>query len=620
MINGKRVIQSMGGGMESTATLRLTLNDPRFTAFRPDLVLMADLGSEWPETYAHMEWLKALCAREGIEFHTLVPEVHRGKKLFGENRTYRTLYSYQWDVKAVPGKAPGGMRLCTDLFKVRPITEYLKERYPGEELTILIGFGADEKNRIERGENQVPGWTNRFLLDEAGMCRCMSIEYMRAGGWPVPRRSGCTFCLAGETEVLTLQGSRAIKDLVGRQTLLVPIRHTMFGKWTEVEVRSFGIQPVMKVILRKGKTRKIIHATPEHRWVLRGRGGIRNRFVQTKDLLAGEHLPTCWTAPLKGGPNPVRISPFGVAHGFVYGDGHVQHTRPKMPAAVVIYGKKDRALLPFFSMSYKKQIRANGVTALRISDLPRSWKAVPPLTESRSYLLGWLAGYFAADGHVSERGQAVIYSAQQRDIAHVKDVCLTIGVRISSGGDKSRIGFPSRYQKCRKLYFASINIRDVPEDFWIIPRHKRRVIEARRKKKHEQPDWIVETVGMTKRTEEVFCAVVPGREMFTLADGIITGNCPFAKKLDFQVQAEAYPEIFAETAALERNNRRFLDPEKPIYLNAGTKSVEDWIRTADVKRRRTCKGCGKEIDLALHTFGDTLLYAKYREIMARKTV
>lgn len=108
--------------------------------------------------------------------------------------------------------------------------------------------------------------------------------------------------------------------------------------------------------------------------------------------------------------------------------------------------------------------------------------------------------------------------------------------------------------------------------------------------------------------------------MFTLADGIITGNCPFAKKLDFQVQAEAYPEIFAETAALERNNRRFLDPEKPIYLNAGTKSVEDWIRTADVKRRRTCKGCGKEIDLALHTFGDTLLYAKYREIMARKTV
>jgi hypothetical protein len=287
MFDQKRVIQSMGGGMESTSTLKLTLQDPRFTAFRPDLVLMADLGDEWPETYAHMEWLKALCAREGIEFHVLVPEVRRGKKRFGENRTYRTLYDYQWDMEAVPGKAPGGMRLCTDLFKVKPITTYLKERYPGEELVILIGFGADEKGRIVRGENEVPGWTNRFLLDEAGMCRCMSIEYMRAGGWPVPRRSGCTFC-------------------------------------------------------------------------------------------------------------------------------------------------------------------------------------------------------------------------------------------------------------------------------------------------------------------------------------------PFAKKLDFQVQAEAYPKIFAETAALERNGRRFLDPEKPIYLNAGTKSVEDWIRTADVKRRRVCKGCGKEIDLALHTFGDTWLYGKYKEIMAKK--
>lgn len=180
--------------MESGATTGLTLFDPRFKAMRPDLLVFADLGAEWPETYEFLRFIEGVCKTEGIEFVRLTPEVHRGKKLFGANRTYTRLYDYLMDVKAVPGKAPNGKRLCTELFKIETIVGYLTERFGDEALTMLIGFGADEKNRIARGENTVPGWTNRFLLDEAGMCRCASIRYLRSIGWPVPRRSGCTFC------------------------------------------------------------------------------------------------------------------------------------------------------------------------------------------------------------------------------------------------------------------------------------------------------------------------------------------------------------------------------------------------------------------------------------------
>lgn len=189
-----KTILSMGGGMESTATFGLTLFDPAFKSLRPTALVFADLGAEWPETYEHLKFVEGVCVQEGIEFIRLVPEVHRGKKLFGENRVYSRLYDYLMDVKAVPGKAPNGKRLCTELFKIETIEDYLTGRFPGEPLTMLIGFGADEKGRIARGENQVPGWTNRFLLDEAGMCRCASIRYLRSIGWPVPRRSGCTFC------------------------------------------------------------------------------------------------------------------------------------------------------------------------------------------------------------------------------------------------------------------------------------------------------------------------------------------------------------------------------------------------------------------------------------------
>lgn len=189
-----RTILSMGGGMESTAALGLILKDPRFFALRPSTVVFSDLGSEWPETYSHLDFVQAKCREAGIEYVRIVPEVRRGKKIFGENRTYHRLIDWLTDVRKIPSKSQGRYRLCTELFKIRAISDYLAGRFPDEKLTILIGFGNDERNRIERGENQVPGWTNRFPLDEAGMCRCKSIEYLRSIGWPVPRRSGCTFC------------------------------------------------------------------------------------------------------------------------------------------------------------------------------------------------------------------------------------------------------------------------------------------------------------------------------------------------------------------------------------------------------------------------------------------
>lgn len=189
-----KVVLSMGGGQESSAVLGLVLKDPRFAALRPDHVVFSDLGAEWPETYEQLRFVEAICASQGIEYARIVPEVFRGKKIFGENRRYTKLYDYLHDVKVIPGKAPNGKRLCTELFKVEAIRKHLIERFGGEEMTILIGFGADEESRIKRGENKIEGWTNRFPLHEAGLCRCRSIEYLRSIGWPVPRRSGCTFC------------------------------------------------------------------------------------------------------------------------------------------------------------------------------------------------------------------------------------------------------------------------------------------------------------------------------------------------------------------------------------------------------------------------------------------
>lgn len=251
MIGGKRVVLSMGGGMESTATLGLTLKDDRFRALRPDAVIFSDLGSEWPETYEHLGFVENACGAAGIEYIRLVPEVLRGKRIFGENRTYTRLIDWLTDIKKIPSKSQGRYRLCTELFKIKAIGDHLKGRFPGEELVVLIGFGNDEKNRIERGENQVPGWTNRFPLDEAGMCRCKAITYLRSIGWPVPRRSGCTFCPFSKK--LDFQVQAEVYPAIFAQTVALERNGSGFAKGFHLNA---GSKPVDEWINTKSPKRE----------------------------------------------------------------------------------------------------------------------------------------------------------------------------------------------------------------------------------------------------------------------------------------------------------------------------------------------------------------------------
>ena len=86
---------------------------------------------------------------------------------------------------------------------------------------------------------------------------------------------GMYYCLAGETEVLTYDGVRQIRDLAGGT-------HKVLGShadWVEAPFKSYGIQRLLKITVTRNRQRKEIFATPEHRWFLRGgkRGGGARR-------------------------------------------------------------------------------------------------------------------------------------------------------------------------------------------------------------------------------------------------------------------------------------------------------------------------------------------------------
>ena len=65
---------------------------------------------------------------------------------------------------------------------------------------------------------------------------------------------------------------------------------------------------------------------------------------------------------------------------------------------------------------------------LLVHHLPAFFKEHPPLDESPSYLYGWLAGYFAADGCVAADGTVILNSAHKENLEFVRAICARLGI------------------------------------------------------------------------------------------------------------------------------------------------------------------------------------------------
>ncbi|HYI60773.1 MAG TPA: DNA primase [Acidimicrobiales bacterium] len=332
----------------------------------------------------------------------------------------------------------------------------------------------------------------------------------RTPSFSVNAEQGLWYCLAGETRVITWEGVREIRDLAGATHRVL----TEKGQWVDAPFRSFGVQPLLRVTLTRNRQVKVLHATPEHRWFVRGSRRQRHERT-TAELRSGDGLT--WTFP----PNRARLikglSPFGIAHGITYGDG----SRFGPGVALDLHGEKDRQLLRWFPENRRYEMtRANGAAYTRILDLPLFFKERPSLDESASYLAGWLAGYIAADGHVAKDGTCSLNSARREDLEFVRLLCTRLGVGTYGITEQVRRGLGQEDSSLFRIHFIN---EDLDERFFLIDEHRERFAKA--EKRWVRRGWVVRSVEPTDRVEEVFCATVPGTHSFALEDNILTGNC-----------------------------------------------------------------------------------------------
>lgn len=325
-------------------------------------------------------------------------------------------------------------------------------------------------------------------------------------------------CFAAETEIITADGIKPIGTLAGTtQTLL-----TRGGAWVQAPIRCFGRQRLHKLTLQRQGAEKVVYATADHRWFAQDarkayRGSGHTEF-KTTELRPGVHRLQYVFG--RGYKNLVIPSPFGIAHGFTYGDGSTA-PRAKTANSVTMIGDKDANLQPYFALCPQHPVPAvNGLTA---GALPNFFRDLPPIRENTSYLLGWLMGYFAADG-CSSGGQVVLYSAKRSDIEFVRDVCAVLGIGTYAIRRKDTIS--NLTGRPHVMYSIVLMRSTLDETFFIIPEHRQAFME------NGGPDvglryWTVKAVEETDRIEDVFCATVDKHGAFALEGNILTGNCPF---------------------------------------------------------------------------------------------
>ena len=438
-------------------------------------------------------------------------------------------------------------------------------------------------------------------------------EVTKTGFSPSALVWGDGACFSAETEFVTKDGIKKLGDCVGENVLVWTggpngkSKNWQGHGWKSATVEYFGEQEIYELTVTRRGVKEVIRTTKDHRWlaVTNEKYQHKNKrfnpeIILTEDLVAGDVL---WTNPTK--PTSATLSPDGIRHGFVFGDGNAPS---KETTTAQFFGQKDQALIKYFggyniSEAVVRDI-GNNVPYRRAYGLPAHYKKAPARECGIPYLYGFLAGYFAADGSISNKGAPAISSARMQDMKLVQSICAILNIGTGSIYTGNRLGINGVYSD---IHTITLYRKDLNEDFFLIDSHKRayKELEEATIIRPVQSNWRVESVVPTGVLEDVYCVVEPETESFTLANGIVTKNCARRWHLLFR---GANWKSTDEAKAIDRMNSgtdRHERLQEKLMAGPLDVSVEDNLRMTDPPLNSYCDVVihqdGKDIPVEIKT-------------------
>lgn len=195
----KLKVLSLGAGVQSSTILLMAIKGE---LEKPDVTIFADTGWENPDTYKHLEWLKAEAERAGIPILTVSKGNIRHDLLNAADTGCRfaSIPAYTL-LKGTLGRLK---RQCTTDYKIVPIKQEIRHllgvkphtKLPAEAVELWVGISIDEYKRVASFTRN-PQWLSAtFPLTELKpMTRNECIAWLKEN-YPdrVIPRSACLGC------------------------------------------------------------------------------------------------------------------------------------------------------------------------------------------------------------------------------------------------------------------------------------------------------------------------------------------------------------------------------------------------------------------------------------------
>lgn len=311
-------------------------------------------------------------------------------------------------------------------------------------------------------------------------------------------------CFRRNTEFWTTEGIKSFQDFEDGDRVIIRGNNC----WKEATVKNFGPQQLWKLSVRKGSATRTIFTTENHRWLAKTKKGDPSQKFSFKIKTTSELEEKF---PLKmfskrTNMHYINLCPIGLQHGIVFGDG--TYNKAINNCHVELFGNKIE-LAQYFSS------RRLGN---KISGLPKNWKELPTLDMNKEYLLGFLAGWFATDGSISQNSSMTITNKSEDVLKWARAAFFKLDIQTYNIKLDREIS-PYTGEESH-LYKMVIERRYIPEKFFCrSDQHDRFTAQK------QVFDWRVSSVEQTNFVEDVWCVVEPENEEFTLECGILTKNC-----------------------------------------------------------------------------------------------